>query len=141
MEVDVKVVRRGANAILVFVFTHFDFPNQKFYAAKRYIHVTEEGEEDSLFVLAEAVIPDASAGGIGPLAVDGKNCADDAEANDAPILLSCRTSNPRLEDMVELRREGIAINDDNDPAPENVPRQGETTTGTGNWMREGIISP
>ena len=27
------------------------------------------------------------------------------------------------------------------PAPENVPRQGETTTGTGNWRREGIICP
>ena len=27
VEVDAKVVRRGANAILVFVFTHFDFPN------------------------------------------------------------------------------------------------------------------
>ena len=44
VEVDAKAVRRGANAILVFVFTHFDFPNQKFYAAKPYNHVTEEGE-------------------------------------------------------------------------------------------------
>ena len=44
VEVDIKVVRRGANAILVFVFTHFDFPDQQFYAAKRYINVTEEGE-------------------------------------------------------------------------------------------------
>ena len=43
--------------------------------------------------------------------------------------------------MVELRRQGIAIDGDNDPAPENVPRQGETTTGTGNWRREGIIFP
>ena len=51
VEVDAKVVRRGAHAILVFVFTHFDFPNEQFYAAKRYIHVTQEGEEDSLFVL------------------------------------------------------------------------------------------
>ena len=48
VEVDAKVVRRGADAILVFVFTHFDFPNKKFYAAMRYIHVTQEGEEDCL---------------------------------------------------------------------------------------------
>ena len=40
---------------------------------------------------------------------------------------------------MELRRKGIAINNDKDPAPENVPRQGKTTTGTGNWRREGII--
>ena len=103
--------------------------------------MTKEGEEDSLFVLSEAVIPAFSAGDIGTLAVDEKNCADGAEANDAPILLSGRTSNLRLEDMMELRYQGIAIDDDNNTAPENVPRQGETTTGTGNWRREGIICP
>ena len=43
--------------------------------------------------------------------------------------------------MVELFRQGIAIVDDNNPAPENVPRQGETTAGTVNWRREGIIFP
>ena len=44
VEVDTKVVQRGANAIMVFVFTHLDFPDQKLYAANRYIHVNEEGE-------------------------------------------------------------------------------------------------
>ena len=122
VEVDVKVVRRGANAILVFDFTHFNFTNQKFYAAKQYIHVTKEGEEDSLFVLAESAIPTSSAGGIGTMSVDGNNRANGAEANDAPILLSGRTPNIRLEDMVEIFRQGIAIDDNNDPAPENVPR-------------------
>ena len=141
VEVDAKVVRWGADAILVFVFTHFNFPNQQFYAAKRYIHATEEGEEDILFVLADSVIPAVRSGGIGPLAVDENNHADGAEANNAPILLSGRTSNISSEDMVELFRQGIDINDDNDPAPDNVPRQGETTTGTGNWRREGIIFP
>ena len=42
------------------------------------------------------------------------------------------TSNLRSEDMVELRHQGISIDDDNNPAPENVPRQGENTTSTGN---------
>ena len=88
MEVDTKVVWRGGNEILVFVFTHFDFPNQQFYAAKRYIHVTEDGEKDSLFFSTEAVIPAARAGVIGPMEVDGKNIADGEEANDVPILLS-----------------------------------------------------
>ena len=141
MEVDAKFVRRGANEILVFVFTHFDFTDEQFYASKRYIHVTKESEEDSLFVLAESVIPAVSAGAIGTLTFDQTNRADGAEANDAPILLSGRTWNLRSEDMVELRRQGTAFDDDNNPAPENVPRQGENTTGTGNWRREGIISP
>ena len=64
VEVDAKVVRRGTNTILVFVFTHFYFPDEQFYDAKRYIHVTKESEEDSVFVLAEAVIPTVSAGAI-----------------------------------------------------------------------------
>ena len=119
----------------------FISPNQQFYAAKRYIHVTEEGEGDSLFVYSEAVISTASAGGIGPLAVDEKKFADGVEANDTPILLSGRTSSLPSEDMVELRRQGIAIDDDNNLAPENFHRQSETTTGTGNWRREGIICP
>ena len=63
VEVDAKAVRRGANEILVFVFTHFDFTDQQFYVANRYIHVIKEGEEDSIFVLAEAFIPAASKGG------------------------------------------------------------------------------
>ena len=63
VEVDAKVVRQGANEILVFVFTHFDFTDQQFYVANRYIHVIKEGEEDSIFFLAEAFIPAASKGG------------------------------------------------------------------------------
>ena len=47
--------------------------------------MTEEGEEDSRFVLAEAVVPAASDGGIGPLAVGGNNLTDGAEANDDQI--------------------------------------------------------
>ena len=83
--------------------------------------MSKEGEEDSLYILAESVIPAARSGGIGPLAVDGKNRADGAEANNAPILLSGRTLNLSLEDMVDLQRQEIAIDDDNDPAPDNVP--------------------
>ena len=43
--------------------------------------------------------------------------------------------------MVEICCQGIAIDNDNDPAPENIPRQVEITTGTGNWKREVIICP
>ena len=88
VEVEAKVVRRGAYANLVFAFTHFDFPDQQFYAAKRYIHVTGEVEENSLFVLEEAVIPTVSVGSMVTLVVDENNRADGTEANDAPILLS-----------------------------------------------------
>ena len=51
------------------------------------------------------------------------------------------TSNLRLEDMAELCRQGISIDDDNDSAPENVSRQSDTNAETVNWRREGIICP
>ena len=79
-----KVVRRYANAIPVFVFTHVNFPDKQFYAAKKYIHVTQEVADDSLFVLAEAPVPDSGAGDIGALTVGRKNRTGGAEANDAP---------------------------------------------------------
>ena len=103
--------------------------------------MNKEGEEDSLFVLAEAVDPAASDGGIGPPEVGGNNLTDGEETNDAPNLISGRTSNLRLEDMAELCRQGIAIDYDKNPAMENIPRHSETTSGTGNWRREGIICP
>ena len=107
VEVDEKVVRRGAGAILVFVFAHFDFPDKQFYSAKRYIHVTQEGEEDSLFVLVEAVIIAVSAGAIGPLIFNQSNRDDGAEANDAPTLLSGRTSNIRRKTWWSFAAKGF----------------------------------
>ena len=52
--------------------------------------MTQEGEEDILFVLSEAFIPAVSAGAIGLLKFDQTNCADGAEANNDPTLLSGR---------------------------------------------------
>ena len=61
--------------------------------------MTQEGTDDSLFVLAEAPVPTTGSGGIGALPVDINNRNDGVEANDVPNLLSVRTSNVRLEDM------------------------------------------
>ena len=44
-----KVFCRGAAAVPVFFFSHPDFDDGEFYAAKRYIHVVQEGSEDYLF--------------------------------------------------------------------------------------------
>ena len=115
-----------------FFLIHANFPTKKLYAAKQYIHVTQEGTEEILFVLSKAPVPAAGAGDIGALAVGINDHTDGAKANDAQNLLSGRTSNLCSEEMEELCRQGIAINDDNNLSPENAPRQGETTTGTGN---------
>ena len=86
--------------------------------------------EESLFVLAKDPVLAAGAGGIGSLVVNIHNRTDGAEANDALNLLSGCTSNLCLEDMAEIRRQGITIDDNNDPEPYKFPRQGKTTTGT-----------
>ena len=132
VEEELKVMRKSADAIPFFVFTNANFLDKQFYATKKYIHVTQEGTEESLFFLAEAPIPAAGKGGICALSVDRKDHTDGAEANDAPNLLSGCTSNLRSEDMAEICHQWIAIDDDNNPEMENVPRQGETTAGTGN---------
>ena len=57
--------------------------------------MTQEGTKEIFFVLAEAPVPAAGAGGIGALAVGRNYCTDGSEANNAPNLLSGRTSNLR----------------------------------------------
>ena len=42
----VEVFRRGAAVVPVFFFSHPDFGDGEFYAAKRYIHLVEEGAEE-----------------------------------------------------------------------------------------------
>ena len=106
MEVDAKVVRQGAYAVLIFFFTHTDFPDQHINTAKIYIYVTEEDEEDRLFVLAETVVSAVRSGVIGTMAVGENNHTDCAEANNALNLLLGRTSNIRSEDIAEFYVKG-----------------------------------
>ena len=103
--------------------------------------MTQEGTEDRIFVLEEAPVPAAGAGVIDALEVGRNDRTDGAEAKNFPNLLLGHTSNLRLEDMSELRRQWITIDDDNDLAMVNVPRQGETAAGTSIWRREVIICP
>ena len=141
MEVNAKLVRQNSDAIPVFVYAHADFPEKKLYFPKRYIHVTQKGIEKSLFFLSEDSVPATGARGIGALSVGRNNRTDGAKANNTSNLLFVRTSSLSLEDTTEFCRQGIDIDDDNDPALENSPRKGETTPGTVNRKREVIICP
>ena len=42
---------------------------------------------------------------------------------------------------MKLRSQVFSVDYDNNTAPCNVPRKGETTAGTSNWKIEGIIFP
>ena len=43
--------------------------------------------------------------------------------------------------MVNIRSQGIDIDYYNDPSPENISIHDESTSGIGNWRREGITPP
>ena len=66
-----------------------------------------------------------------PLLVEQRVCG--VEISDLPCLVSGHNSNPIYEDMADLRRQGMSVNDNNDPAPENsFPRKHSlNTTGRG----------
>jgi hypothetical protein len=44
-----KNLGRGAGLARVYLFSHCNFPDVEFYAARQYFHITEEGPEDGLF--------------------------------------------------------------------------------------------
>jgi hypothetical protein len=56
-----KVVQRGTEPVPVFLFRHEDFPNKEFYFVRRFLHVTQEGPEASLFDP-----PPPTTGGVAP---------------------------------------------------------------------------
>ena len=46
---EIKVIRRGTEPVKVFTFWRKDIPNKVMYIAKRYVHVTVEGPQESFF--------------------------------------------------------------------------------------------
>jgi hypothetical protein len=98
---DEKVIRN--KAVPCVVFRHDDFPNVEVYAHKRYVKVLEEGPAADFFntnpVVDEVITEEVQ-----------------NEMVEVPVL----TSNV-ADDVERLRVEGYGVDDDNEPAPENVP--------------------
>ena len=87
----------------VYYFRHDDFPNVELYACRRYCHITEEGPAETLFDKDE-------------------DSANDSEAEVQETLLPQPTSDHR-EDIAAIVAAGLDVDDDNTPAPENVPER------------------
>jgi hypothetical protein len=102
------ISRRKTDCVLV---KHPDFPDQDFYVAKSRVKVQLEGPEDDFF-------DDPTS----ELAQNGGN--EEATAPEpAPEaqLRFIQREHPGDIVTAELRAQGITVDDDNDPAPENVP--------------------
>jgi len=97
------------------VFQHDDFNDQELYAVERYGRVTEEGPSDSFFIEDEEV-PDLDTRARND---EGLNALESLPA----------ISGQLVDDIARLRRDGFSVDDDMDPAPENIPREeGESKT-------------
>ena len=89
-------------------FTSETFPGTKLLATKRYIHVIAEGDPNKYFEATHANPPQAP--------TDGKNTGE--EQGD---ILDFRHMGDLQEDNATVLAQGLIVDDDNEPAPENSP--------------------
>lgn len=86
-------------------FRHDDFPNQEIYCTRRWVKVIAEGHKEHFFDLDGDLVHDVENSGT---PVDGVEVPESVRG--------------RAEDIQAVRALGLDVDDDNDPAPENVPR-------------------
>jgi hypothetical protein len=82
------------------IFRHDDFDNIEVYATERYCKVTHEGPAESYF---EVLVP------------GGETAVEESHVP-IPVL-----TNNRSEDIAAMHAQNFDIDDDNEPAPENIP--------------------
>ena len=118
---DFRVMRRESPATDAFIMRHEDLSNKEFYTTKRMVHIIEEGPIEDLFILERPSLDSSIASAVIPLeeGVDRFRDNEDEETP-LPILLSCSRGIIVAEvDIATLRREGIAVDDGNNLAPDN----------------------
>ena len=88
------------------IFRHNDFDNQEIYCAERYARVLTEGSEVDFFT------------GV-PVGVEVTEEVKEGEEEEIAVPWLANTD--LAENIARLRAEGYDVDDDNEPAPENVP--------------------
>eukprot|EP00956_Cyclotella_meneghiniana_P035815 scaffold118478_cov62-Cyclotella_meneghiniana.AAC.8 len=126
------VTRKGKTYVAVF-FEHVRFEGQEIYCALRYANQTAEGEPINFFDTAAAAdVPAPSV------------TAEPRNIIDSEVL---RAGN-NAEDIALVRAQGHDVDDDNEPAPENIPT--DDTPGTNeddglypgqSWGHESFVDP
>lgn len=107
---DTKRVKKKDQGVVVM--RHEDFPNEELYCVERWCKVITEGPEASLFDLPVAVDE-----AVAPVVV-----GQGEEEDIGVVVIPVRGLGSELrEDIARFRAEGYDVDDDNDPAPENVP--------------------
>ena len=113
---------RGGPETNLFIIRHEDFTKKELYATKRMVHITEESPKEDLFYLGIHFIDSYIASEVVP-PEDGVCKFRDKEDKEIPLpILPSRSHGiTAAEDVITtLRHEGLAVDDDNRPAPDNV---------------------
>lgn len=92
---------------------HDDFPDQLFKVSRHRCTITEEGPEEGLFVFAP------SSGGRADTTARPESSAAASVVPGVGNFASI--TNVSAEDISVLRHNGIMVDDDNDPSPDNIP--------------------
>ena len=111
--------------VLAIVCVHESFKEndqyQELYAAPRYMHITQEGPEDSFF-------------GIFPVAEEEDTSLIERSSILPSEVQGVLHAAPTDEDIALFRGQGIMVDDDNEPAPENQLNVNDTTNSVfGDW--------
>ena len=101
-----------------FIFRHDQFPNIELYSSKRWTKIEKEGSETQLFIneVSNNVSDNVNIESVNEEGGDDEAIDDEVEIT--PNVLNARNTN---EDIMYVRGLGLAVDDDNEPAPENVP--------------------
>jgi hypothetical protein len=105
--------RHGSKTKDVVWMKHPDHPNQVFWAAKNMTVVTKEGPLNDLEVINSPPSTPPT---------NGHDTTGDGEQG-TPIDAAVFGSGNVAEDIAFVRGQGLAVDDDNEPAPENIPTE------------------
>ena len=126
-----KLIQRKRT--LAVVFRHESFPDIELYCVTRFAKVTKEGDKDFFF--------DAVGDTIGVGAGAEAEGVEILHETPAFLFNNFRADDPQLSNAVDAGL--VTVDDDNDPAPENIPVPGipsisGSITYSENWGHDGI---
>lgn len=132
-----RAVRRGSRPTRSLVMSHAEFADVEFYAAERNVIIDTEGPEDGIFDTPPSAMVDGATAVTGAEAVG--RTSGETDALELPPVPSGRAVNFTTDDLAALQRQGIQVDDDNAPAPENIPvPTEEPMEEAGGWGFDGL---
>ena len=116
-----RVVNRRQQAVIIF--RHDEFNNTELYAVSRYVSIEQEGPASRFFIDEDN---DGSNDETGTGNVNGDAVEEDILINEAIQQIENLRVGGEV-DVSDLNNAGLAVDNDNDPLPENLPSRRSAT--------------